>query len=150
MSERRFMRSPDRRRVPRGGRRGIDLAGKHPRILFADSDDSARRPCVRYLNLLGFQVDEAKTGDEAVFALHAYRPRIAITEVTLRGISRLTTTAVEDFHIPLIVTTTDAASPVPRKAAAVLVKPFRLSSMLDEVRRVLRLTERAAPQDLGV
>ncbi len=83
-------------------------------------------------------------------AVHAARPQVAITDTALRGGDRMATAAVTEWHIPLIVTTTDPARPNPLGPIAVLVKPFDLSTMLDHVRRALRLTERAAHGVLGI
>lgn len=136
-------RCQDRRRVARGGRRAIDLPGRYPPVLIADSDDAVRRVCVRYLDQFGFQVAEARSGEEAAAALDASRPHVVITELTLPSTSRFRTRLTKDVHIPVIVTTTDQAAPVPPEAAGVLIKPFALATLLHEVRRVLRLTPSA-------
>src|SRR3989442_11194112 len=107
--ERRFIEGPDRRRVSRGGRRATDLQGRYPRVLVADSDAGARRPCVRYLSLFGFDVEEAATDDEAVVALNSCRPQLLIADSRLPIAARFTTTVAKEFHIPVIVTTTDHA-----------------------------------------
>ena len=142
--ERRFVEGPDRRRISRGGRRASDLHGRHPRVLVADGDAGARRPCVRYLNLFGFDVAEASTGDEAVVALNSRRPHLLIADTRLPSADRFATTVAKEFHIPVIVTTTDQGGPVPLEATGVLIKPFPLATMLNEVRRALTLAERAA------
>jgi DNA-binding NtrC family response regulator len=148
-SERRFVEGPDRRRIPRGGRRGTDRQGRHPRVLVADSDAGARRPCVRYLSLFGFDVEEAATGDEAVVALNSCRPHLLIADARLPSTTQFTTAVAKEFHIPVIVTTTDHAGSVPPEAIGVLIKPFPLATMLNEVRRALNLAERAAHGVLG-
>src|SRR3979409_2701588 len=135
--ERRFVEGPDRRRIPRGGRRTTDLQGRHPRVLVADSDAGARRPCVRYLSLFGFDVEEAATSDEAVVLLNSCRPPLLIADARLSSAARFTTTVAKQFHIPVIVTTTDHAGPVPLEAIGVLIKPFPLATMLNEDRRPL-------------
>jgi DNA-binding response OmpR family regulator len=99
---------------------------------------------VRYLSLFGFDVEEATTGDEAVVALNSCRPHLLIADATLPSAARFTTTVVKDFHIPVIVTTTDHAGPVPPEATGVLIKPFPLATMLNEVRRALTLAQRSA------
>ena len=137
-------RGQDRRRVTRGGRRALDRPGQYPPVLIADSDDGARSVCVRYLHRCGFQVAEARSGEEAATALDTSRPHVAITELTLPSPSRFRTRLMKDVHIPVIVTTTDEAAPVPPEAAGVLIKPFALATLLHEVRRVLTLTQPAA------
>ena len=134
--------------MARGGRRAIDLPGQYPPVLIADSDDGARTVCVRYLHRCGFQVAEARSGEEAAAALDTSGPHVAITELTLLSTLRFRTRLTKDVHIPVIVTTTDKAAPVPPEAAGVLIKPFALATLLHEVRRVLTLTPPAA-EDVG-
>lgn len=147
--ERRFVEGLDRRRVSRGGRRATDALGRYPYVLIADSDAGARRPCVRYLSLFGFDVAEAATGDEAVVAFNVRRPHLLITDATLPHAAGFTATVAKEFQIPVIVTTTDHAGPVPLEAIGVLVKPFPLATMLNEVRRALTVAERSAHGVLG-
>lgn len=149
-TERRIDPSPDRRRAPRGGRRKTDTGGRHPPVLVADSDADARRPCVRYLTLFGFQVGEATNGDEAVRAIETLRPHAILAELTLPSASRLRKILAEDFRVPVIVTTTNDARLIPADAAAFLMKPFSLATMLTELRRVLGAVRRAADGVLGV
>jgi len=133
----------DRRRMPRGGRRPFDAPGRYPPVLIADSDEGARRPCVRYLDHFGFQVEEAATGAAAVSIIARSRPRVAIAEVTLPHGEGFRT-RVRDLGIPYIVTATDDSGAVLPDASAVLLKPFHLAALLHEVRRVLRASEGAA------
>lgn len=135
--ERRVARGPDRRLVPRGGRRPADIPGRYPPLLVADNEESVRRPCVRYLSLFGFQVEEAADGDEALAALQAVRPHIVVTDARLQRAPHLAPRLAHEFNVPFIVTVTDEATPVPVEAFAVLVKPFSLRTMLAEVRRAL-------------
>src|SRR4029077_20316840 len=147
--ERRSVEGPDRRRIPRGGRRPTDLHGRYPRVLIDDSDAGARRPCVRYLSLFGFDVEEAATGDEAVVALNSCPPHLPIADTRLSSAAQFETIVAKDYQIPVIVTTTDHAGPVPLEAIGVLIKPFPLATMLNEVRRALTLAERSADGILG-
>jgi DNA-binding NtrC family response regulator len=127
----------DRRQVPRGGRRSTDIAGRYPPLLVADNEESVRRPCVRYLSLFGFQVQEAANGEEAVAAWDAVRPHVVLTDARLQRSSELTPRLALEPDVPFIVTVTDDAAPVPPGARAVLFKPFSLETMLGEVRRAL-------------
>lgn len=138
----------DRRHVPRGGRRAIDVPGRYPPVLVADSDDGARRPCVRYLNRLGFQVEEAATGEAAVAIVEMAHPRVAIAEATLPRDGEFHA-RLKERGIPCIVMATDDIGVVPPEAAAVLMKPFPLAALLTEVRRVLTVCERAARGVIG-
>jgi DNA-binding response OmpR family regulator len=140
-TEHRAERPTDRRRAPRGGRREHDTPGQYPLVLVADSDNGARRPCVQYLIRRGFLVDEAHGGDEATSAVRTTRPRLVLVDAALPAKRRLLP-SIQAAGIPMIVMTTDFMEPA-TNAAGVLIKPFPLEAMLTEVRRVLRLFDRA-------
>lgn len=141
-------RADDRRRVPRGGRRALDVPGRYPPVLVADSDDGARRPSVRYLGRFGFQVEEAATGDAAVAIVETSHPHVAIAELTLPRDDEFQA-RVRERGIPYIVTATNDIGFVPPDAAAVLMKPFPLAALLNEVRRVLTLSDWVARGVIG-
>src|SRR5689334_12502109 len=75
--------SPDRRRVPRGGRRAMDRQGRHPVVLVAESYEGVRRSCSRYLERLNFQVLEAADGEAALSQIAADPPQVILTELHL-------------------------------------------------------------------
>jgi DNA-binding response OmpR family regulator len=146
-SERRQERLSDRRRMPRGGRRVGDQPGRYPNLLIADSYDGARGPCARYLDRFGFRVEECADGDEALAAIEARTPHLILVEDGLPKMSatRMVRRLKEQSNtkaIPVIVMSADfddrGQQPPPVDTAGVLVKPFALSTMLQEIRRVLR------------
>jgi DNA-binding response OmpR family regulator len=125
----------DRRRVPRGGRRPYDQPGKHPPVLVADTDEAVRRAFVRYLDMFGFRVTQAVRVEESLDETGSgQRPEVIVTELTSAAAARLASSS----RVPTIVTVTDDLHTAPRHAAAMLVKPFPLPMLLDELRRVLR------------
>jgi DNA-binding NtrC family response regulator len=125
----------DRRRVPRGGRRPYDLPGKHPPVLVVDTDEAVRRALVRYLDLFGFNVTQSARIDDGLgSAGDGPEPEVIVTELTSATAARLASSP----RVPTIVTVTDDLHKAPRHAAAMLVKPFPLPTLLDELRRVLR------------
>jgi DNA-binding response OmpR family regulator len=137
----------DRRRAPRGGRRPTDRSGLHPTILVAEHDDRVRRPCVRYFTRFCFRVTEAAHGDAVLAEVNAAPPVVIVTELRLPKLPawRLSQQLASDARtrdIPVIVLADDpedeSTQRVLNSAAAVLIKPFTLPTMLDEVRRVLR------------
>lgn len=145
--ERRREQAPERRRVPRGGRRDGDQPGRFPRLLVADSYEGARIPCVRYLHRLGFLVDEASDGDEALAKIEAAPPRVILVESGLPNapVSQLVRhlrARPETRSVPVIVMMSDLESAAGGVAGtphvSVLAKPFALSVMLQEIRRLLR------------
>ena len=141
ITEHRAERPNDRRRPPSGGRRETDTPRRHPIVLVADADHSARRPCVQYLIRRGFLVDEATGGVEATSAIMMMRPRIVLVDPALPAARRFLP-SIQAAGIPMIVMTTDVMEPA-TNAAGVLIKPFPLETMLTEVRRVLHLLDRA-------
>ncbi len=146
--ERRGSPLSDRRAVPRGGRRPYDRPGRFPNLLVADSYDGARIPCARYLDHFGFHVDQASDGEGAMAAMRTLLPHVLIVEAGLPRKSAgelaswLQTERSRDRPVPLILMLSDFDADAPAQlppAVASLVKPFPLSSMLQEVRRALRM-----------
>jgi CheY-like chemotaxis protein len=141
---------PDRRRAPRGGRRTSDRPGKHPQVLVAESYDGVRKSCARYLDRFHFQVAEASDGDQALKQIAASPPQVILAELNLPSMPawRLTQWLSHSWRtrqIPVIVLTgdvdpSDASLPEDFRSvvAGMLVKPFTLRGMLDEIRRVIR------------
>jgi len=137
----------DRRSVARGGRRKTDRTGRYPNVLVADSYEGARVPCVRYLQHLGFRVDQAADGEQALALIGATPPHLIVAEQRLPKLPawRLKQRLAQHQrtqHIPIIVTVSDfnlsGADRESQGMASVLVKPFALAAMISEVRRVLR------------
>lgn len=120
--------------MPRGGRRPYDLPGKHPPVLVADTDESVRRAFVRYLDHFGFQVAQVARIDDGLGADDGLHPDLIVAELTSAAAARLASSP----PAPTIVTVTDDLHTAPRYASAMLVKPFPLPTLLDEMRRVLR------------
>jgi two-component system response regulator RegX3 len=137
MCEQRELRGRDRRLVTRGGRRSADRPGRYPHILVAENEESVRRPCARYLSLFGFHVEEAANGEEAIAAWQTGRPHVVVADARLQRGSDLAPRLATESGVPFIITVTDDYAPVPPGASAVLLKPFSLDTMLEEVRRAL-------------
>jgi DNA-binding response OmpR family regulator len=134
----------DRRRAPRGGRRATDQPGRHPQILIADSYDGARIPFVKYLNRLGFGVLEAGNGQKAMAHIDARAADVIVIEHLLPDapVAQVARMLRGAQAVPLIVTTShlDMVEDTVTGLAhvAVLEKPFSMSMMLAEIRRLLR------------
>jgi DNA-binding response OmpR family regulator len=121
--------------VPRGGRRPYDQPGKHPPVLVADTDEAVRRAFVRYLDMFGFRVVQAARIDDGLAdGGDETQPDVIVTELTSAAAARLASSP----RVPTIVTVTDDLHAAPSHAAARLVKPFPLPTLLDELRRILR------------
>ena len=138
--------SPDRRQIARGGRRATDRPGRHPLVLIADSYDGARIPCVKYLERMGFGVLEAGNGYRALEHIDASAAQVIVVENglpnasvsqivdRLRGASQAVPLLVMTSDLDVVEDTTVAGLPL----VAVLEKPFSLTTMLQEIRRMLR------------
>ncbi len=140
-SERRSTDVPDRRRVPRGGRRLNDPSGAHPAIVIADSYEDARSPIARYLGRYGFDVIEAGSAESAAELMALRRPQVLLSG--LQGVEAARLYEILAGGPPVappivIVMLSGGDESVPAQATGVLVKPFSLRPMLDELRRMLR------------
>ena len=153
-SEKRNPQGPDRRLFPRGGRRTSDQPGRHPAITIIERYEGVRRPCVRYLEHFNFDVSEAGDPDEGVALLTVTRPAVVLLEdKKSAGFERLQRQALT-LSIPVVSMATDfsnedAARKHVTYAAGVLLKPFSLGTMLDEIRRVIRLARTAVQGQEG-
>jgi len=141
---------PDRRRVPRGGRRLIDRSGRHPAVLVAESYDGVRKSCARYLVRFNFQVAEAADGEQALTHIAANPPQLILAELNLPAmpvwrLAKWLSQSWRTRQIPIIALA-DHIEPVDELespdirnvVAGVLVKPFTLRTMLAEIRRVIQ------------
>jgi len=145
-SERRTIQRRDRRAAPRGGRRPYDLPGRAPKLLLADSYDGARVPCARYLDHFGFHVDQVADGDDALLAMRASEVQLVLAEFSLpkmsaKELAEWLEREGATRRVPLIVMLSEFDADVSQlltQSAAILVKPFPLSTMLQEVRKALR------------
>jgi DNA-binding response OmpR family regulator len=139
--ERRFTAYPDRRRVPRGGRRKYDRPGRSPMVLVADSYEDARSPIVRYLDRCGFDVIEAASAQEAAEVIESRQPQAVLSGLHGLEASRFYEILAERVANPriVIVMLSSGDESIPTQATGVLTKPFSLRPMLDELRRQLRV-----------
>jgi DNA-binding response OmpR family regulator len=134
----------DRRRIARGGRRASDQPGRYPPVLVAESYDGVRMACARYLQQFNFHVVEAADGEQALAGIVATPPQVILTEWNLPSMPAVTLAQWvaqrrAERGIPVIVmaNSVEGNTALPC-VAGVLRKPFLLSEMMAEVRRVLR------------
>jgi len=142
--ERRTGISPERRAIPRGGRRPYDVPGQYPPILVAEGYEAARTPCARYLHVLRFEVAEAALPAEALAMIDSgWSPHVILADsASADAVSRHLTSSPRLVTPQLIIM---AGSPeiTRHSRSELLVKPFRLKTMVQTVRRVLRRTARS-------
>ncbi len=123
-----------------------DRPGKSPRLLIADSYAAARVPCARYLALFNFHVDEAQDGIDALARLEIDPPDVLLIEQELPAIDpfrlkQRLRRAEGRQSIPMIVLSGSLPSGGHdglKDRDGVLLKPFPLASMIEEIRRVIR------------
>ncbi len=135
--DRRQQPGPDRRRFPRGGRRDTDQPGRHPKIAVIDRYDGVRQPCARYLEHFNFDVTDAADAEAGMTILESARPALVLMEEAGSSDFERLHLHAGLLSIPCI-SMANALGDAHRACEGVLVKPFALGAMLDEIRRVLR------------
>ena len=123
-------------------------------VLVAESYDGVRKSCARYLDRFNFQVAEAADGEQALKQIAAEPPQVILAELNLPSMPapRLSQWLSQNWRtrqIPVIVLAGDL-EPSEESVfgdsrtvvGGVLVKPFTLKVMLDEIRRVMRMNAR--------
>jgi DNA-binding response OmpR family regulator len=135
---RRQAQGPDRRRFARGGRRATDRPGRHPKIAVIDRYDAVRSACARYLEHFNFDVVEAADLDSGLALLESARPAVVLLEEG--GLSGFETLHQQTASLSIpCISLASALGEAQPPAGGLLVKPFTLGAMLEEIRRVLRL-----------
>ena len=123
-SERR--QSPDRRRLPRGGRRPADPQGYAPLVLVADDDVDSNSRCEAILAKLRFAVAPARTVDEAVRVMQVLRPNIVVAHLKDETMLRRKMESEPSMAgVPVLSLNDDTKDP---------------ETLIEAIRRVLRMT----------
>jgi DNA-binding response OmpR family regulator len=117
-------------------------------ILVVDDEATIREVVRRYLELEGFQVDEAADGFEALDAIKAHQPDLIVLDLMLPGIDGLSLTQHlrQDREIPIIMLTakseaSDRIRGLDLGADDYITKPFSPQEVVSRVRAVLRRVE---------
>jgi len=92
-------RGPDRRRMPRGGRRAGDAPGFAPLVLVVGRGETAVTQSEAVLARLKFAVTTSGTVEEALRVLSGIRPDVVVAEP--EAASRIRLEAPE--HMPVVV-----------------------------------------------
>lgn len=93
-----FQRGPERRRVPRGGRRAGDVAGFAPLVLLLGRGESVVAQAEAVLARLKFAVTTTGTVEEALRIMEGIRPDVVVAEP--ESASRLRLEWPE--HVPVV------------------------------------------------
>jgi len=89
---------PDRRRLPRGGRRAEDVAGFAPLVLVVGKGETAVAQSEAVLARLKFAVTRSGTVEEALRVMAGIRPDVVVAESD--AASRIRLEAPE--HVPVV------------------------------------------------
>ena len=118
---------------------------ENPRLLVVDDDRDHLALVERWLELAGFDVSIADSGESALAALEAQRPDLVLTDLVMGqidGIRLLREIHNYDPVMPVIIMSGQAGVPEAVKAThlgatAFLVKPIEREALLTEVRQTL-------------
>ena len=115
------------------------------RILVVDDEPQIRRVMRTTLTGAGYEIDDAKTGEEALEKLRQFRPELVLLDINMPGIGGLAAckairAAPSVAIIMLTVHNTEAAKVQALDAGAddFISKPFSTPELLARIRAVLR------------
>jgi two-component system KDP operon response regulator KdpE len=115
------------------------------RILVVDDEPQIRRIMRTTLTTAGYEVDDAKSGEEALVKVREYRPDLVLLDIHMPGIGGLETCRElrADRNIAIIMLTvlnTEAAKVEALDAGAddFVTKPFSTPELLARIRAALR------------
>jgi two-component system response regulator GlrR len=125
-----------------------------PEILIVDDDPALLKLLAMRLDLEGFAVIEAGSGEEALAKMATHRPNLVITDVQMGGMDGLALfDSLKQAHpaLPVIILTAHgsvahAVGAVRRGVFGYLGKPFEAEALLAEVERALGQSGGAAPE----
>jgi signal transduction histidine kinase/DNA-binding NarL/FixJ family response regulator/purine-cytosine permease-like protein len=133
-------------------------AGPRRRILVVDNEAVDRRFLINVLEPLGFEMNEAASGIEALRQVAHVRPDLVLLDIGMPGIdgwetARLLRANQEQNgrgHLPIIIISADAFEAGRTAAAGIaardyLVKPVGVATLLGRIREVLDLVWIAGP-----
>jgi len=129
------------------------------RILVVDDEPQIRRIMRTTLTTAGYEVDDAKTGEEAMLKLREYRPDLVLIDINMPGMGGLATCREvrRDSAAAIIMLTvhnSDATKVEALDAGAddFVTKPFSTPELLARIRAVLRRvpTPQSAPSRLRI
>ena len=129
------------------------------RILVVDDEPQIRRIMRTALTTAGYEVEDAKTGEEAMIKLREYRPDLVLLDINMPGMGGLATCREvrRDSAAAIIMLTvhdTDATKVEALDAGAddFVTKPFSTPELLARIRAVLRRvpTPQSAPSRLRI
>src|SRR5439155_23180231 len=126
-------------------RRGGSSQVSAGRILIVDDEPQIRRIMRTTLAGAGYEVDDAKTGEEALNKVREYRPELVLLDINMPGMGGLAACRAirADQNVAIIMLTvhnTEAAKVEALDAGAddFITKPFSTPELLARIRAALR------------
>lgn len=118
-------------------------------ILVVDDREDERDMAAQAVRMLGHQVITAANGQEALDLIHRGRFDLVVTDIqmpVMDGLTLLRTIRAEGSTIPVLLITgfdpTEADEAVRKYGpAGLLLKPFRLQHLREEIGKLLGITE---------
>jgi two-component system KDP operon response regulator KdpE len=130
------------------------------RILVVDDEPQIRRIMRTTLTGAGYEIDDAKTGEEALEKVRAFRPDLVLLDMNMPGMGGLAACRVlrSDADVAIIMLTVrnaeaDKVEALDAGADDFVTKPFSTPELLARIRAALRRVPTAAqgsPSRIGV
>ena len=115
------------------------------RILLIDDEPQIRRTLRTALTAAGYEVDDAKNGEEALEKVREYRPDLVLLDINMPGMGGLTTcrTIRADSGVGIIMLTVrnaeeDKIEALDAGADDFITKPFSTPELLARIRAAMR------------
>ena len=121
-----------------------------PHVLVVEDQDDVRLMLVTVLEMEGYKVEEAPNALEGLAALQENRFDLVLTDYAMPGGTGtwMLQQAARDGrldHVPALVVTAHPELVRPSTGFTVVGKPIDLDRFLDQVRRILKMSDRAIP-----
>src|SRR5258708_898628 len=116
-----------------------------PRILIVDDEPALLKLLARRLELEGFDVATAASGEQAMALLSVAQPQLVVSDLKMGGMDGMALFAtIQRLHplLPVIILTAhgsipDAVAATRRGVFGYLTKPFEADALLAEIRSAL-------------
>jgi two-component system KDP operon response regulator KdpE len=115
------------------------------RILVVDDEPQIRRIMRTTLTSAGYEVDDAKTGEEALLKVRDYRPELVLLDINMPGMGGMAAcrqmradTTIAIIMLTVRNTEKDKVEALDAGADDFVVKPFSTPELLARIRAVLR------------
>ena len=121
------------------------------KILVVDDEPQIRRMMRATLTSSGYQVDEAKTGEEGLEKMRAYQPDLVLLDLNMPGMGGLEAcrSMREGSEVPIIILTVrnaekEKVEALDAGADDYVSKPFGMQELMARIRAALRRTPATA------